>query len=60
MSGTTSTTAFSVSVRLDFKQFLQSPDQNKRERLTNSRITLIKVYTPIYFVFKLLAYIRPF
>ena len=59
MSGTTSTTAFSNSARLDSEQFLQSPDQNKRERLKNSGITLIKVCTPIYFILKLLTYIRP-
>ena len=58
MSGT-STTAFSDSAHLDLEQFLRSPDQNSRERLKNSKIILIKVYTLIYFVSKLLTYIRP-
>ena len=41
MSGTT---AFSDSVCLDFERFLRSSDQNSRQRLTNARIGLIKVY----------------
>ena len=38
------TTAFSDSARLDFERFLRGPDQKNHERLTNSRIALIKVY----------------
>ena len=44
MSDTTSTTTFSDPAHLDFERSRRSPDQNNRERLTNSRITLIKVY----------------
>ena len=39
--------SFSESAGLDFERFLLSPDQNNRERLINTKITLLMVYTPL-------------